>query len=105
MTTNTLYDIAPAAASLTQGDLLFECPLVCWREDTPDYTAGHGAEPPTAPFVAWRRLDVIVLTQACDLEHGKVRQVVLAPHAALADYRKAWEGWMRGQGQNPSERS
>jgi hypothetical protein len=55
--------------------------------------------------VAWRRLNLIVLTQACDLEHGKVRQVVLAPHAALTDYHKAWEGWMRGLGQNPSEKS
>jgi hypothetical protein len=105
MTSNPWYDIAAPAAPLTQGDLLFDCPLVCWRDDAPDYAAAHGAEPPTAPFVAWRRLDVIVLTQACDLEHGKVRHVVLAPHAALVDSRKAWEGWMRGQGQNPSEKS
>ena len=62
MTSNPWYAIAPPDAPLTQGDLLFDCPLICWREDAPDYAAEPGAEPPTAPFVAWRRLNVIVLT-------------------------------------------
>jgi hypothetical protein len=105
MTSNWWYDIAPAASPLTQGDLFFDCPLMSWREEAPDYLAAPGTEPETGSFVGWRRLNVIVLTQACDLEHGKVRDVVLAPHAALVEFRKAWEGWMRGLGQNPSEKS
>jgi hypothetical protein len=45
------------------------------------------------------------MTQACDLEHKKVRNVVLCPHRPLGEVRKAWEEWMRRMGQNPSAKA
>lgn len=103
--TDPWYDVVPAAAALSQGDLLFDCPMLEWRDDAPDYQSTPGAVPSADPVVAWRRTDVIVLTQACDLEHNKVRTVVLAPHVGIGQYRTAWEAWMRARGQNASEKA
>ncbi len=49
--------------------------------------------------------DVVVMTQACDLEHGKVRNVVLSPHMALSDFKRLWEEDQRRRGQNPNTKS
>lgn len=45
------------------------------------------------------------MSQACDLEHHKVENVVLCPHFALTSFRSAWERWMRGKGHSPSEKA
>jgi hypothetical protein len=45
------------------------------------------------------------MTQACDLEHQKVRNVVLCPHRPIAEVRQAWEERMRGMSQNPSAKA
>lgn len=49
--------------------------------------------------------DTVVMTQACDLEHDKVVNVVLCPHYSLGEHRRIWEAAMREQGQNPSEKA
>ena len=36
-----------------------------------------------------QRVHVIVMTQACDLEHAKVRNVVLCPLYLLSTYKAA----------------
>ncbi len=48
---------------------------------------------------------VVVMTQACDLEHGKVRKVVPSPHTALSDFKRNWEEDQRRRGQNPTDKS
>ncbi len=45
------------------------------------------------------------MTQACDLEHGKVESVVLCPHFSLSDFRKAWEDEVRAKQQNPTPKA
>lgn len=45
------------------------------------------------------------MTQACDLEQGKVRNIVLCPHLSLQEYRSLWEEAMRGKSQNPTEKA
>lgn len=62
-------------------------------------------EPALTDLVRAFREDVVVMTQACDLEHKKVRNVVLCPHVSLNDFRRAWEEWMTSRGQAPSERA
>jgi hypothetical protein len=49
--------------------------------------------------------DVVIMTQACDLEQGKVTNVVLCPHLSLSEFREDWENTMRRQGQNPTQKS
>jgi hypothetical protein len=47
----------------------------------------------------------VVMTQACDLEHDKVENVVLCPHDALSVFRQTWERSMQFRGQVPSEKA
>jgi hypothetical protein len=51
------------------------------------------------------REDVVVMFQACDLEHDKVQNVVLCPHVSLETFREAWQEWMTTRHQTPSEPS
>ena len=49
--------------------------------------------------------DVIVLTQACDLEQDNVRNIVACPHLSLSDYRASWEAFLRKRNQNPTAKA
>ena len=73
------YRKAPAEEPLTQGDIIFSCPVVGWRRDVRlDFSSGQEVLP-VGELLDAQRVDVIVMTQACDLEHAKVRNVVLCP--------------------------
>jgi hypothetical protein len=70
---------------LTQGDIIFECPLVSWSAAPIQVTSpGTEVEALRQGRVAFLA-DVIVMTQACDLEQDKVRNVVACPHLSLSD--------------------
>ena len=47
----------------------------------------------------------MILTQACDLEHQKVHNVVLCPALKLSDFRLGWEADLRSRNQNPTEKA
>ncbi len=49
--------------------------------------------------------DLVVMTQACDLEHAKVTSVVLCPHYGLGEFKAAWDEDQRGKGQNPTAKA
>ena len=99
------YDMAPAGERITQGDLILRCPILNWAGGRlPDIGAAEGAET-LRQFVTTFEADVVVMTQACDLEHDKVSNVVLCPHLPLSQYRALWESKMREAGQNPSEKA
>ncbi len=83
---NLWYEVVGPEARLTQGDIILECPLLTWRLDD----AGEG-EPKASGkrlFQAARgiKADIVVMTQACDLEQGKVSDVVLCPCYPLSRY-------------------
>jgi hypothetical protein len=59
------------AASLSQGDILDECPILVWKLQPPPLDLDV---PPEA-----RTIRVVVLTQACDLAQDKTTRVVVAP--------------------------
>ncbi len=98
------YELVEASNRLTQGDFILNCPISTWAEETNEARAapeavespGHWALPEV--LLRQREIiseDVIVMTQACDLEHGKVTDVVLCPHYALSYYRE--EVWRPDQ--------
>ena len=99
------YEVVPATAPLTQGDLIFRCPILNWDQGKPPAVTGTGDVEALQQLIVPFRADVIVLTQACDLEHGKVRSVVLCPHIAIAEYRRLWDETMRQLGHNPTEKA
>jgi hypothetical protein len=67
------YRAAGAEEPLTQGDLIFECPALSWRLSALQPPAGSVAEDLSLGehLIAEAR-DLVVMTQACDLEHAKV---------------------------------
>ncbi len=99
------YEVVPAETPLTQGDLVFDCPLLTWSA-VPTLRASGPQETEALKQAANAfRADVVVMTQACDLEYGKVRNVVLCPHVTLTTFHDLWERAMRQLGQNPTAKA
>ncbi|MGE3966453.1 MAG: hypothetical protein AB7I09_20320 [Planctomycetota bacterium] len=93
------YTEVAATTPLTQGDLIDECPVLQWAT---------GAEGGASDLKAATRAvsaDVIVMTQACDLEQGKVANVLLCPRDRLSVYKQCWEANQRARGQSPTAKS
>src|SRR5215469_6149412 len=99
------YETVGPADQLTQGDIIFDCPLVSWSP-SPIQVTGSGSEVEALKQgrVAFQA-DVIVMTQACDLEQEKVRNVVACPHLSLNDYKASWEAFLRQCNQNPTAKA
>jgi len=98
------YSCVEAQTPLTQGDLISDCPVIAWASGPLNFSASEGAESLKAATIAIRA-DVVVMTQACDLENNKVDNVILCPHSSVSDYRKAWEDDMKTRHQNPSKKA
>lgn len=98
------YEVVDASASITQGDLIFDCPLIRWDagplslQTETDFEVLEDA-------VSAISADVVVMSQACDLEHRKVSNVILCPHFSLDEFRTDWEQAMKARGQNPKPRA
>jgi hypothetical protein len=102
--TDNWYEMVEADAPLTQGDLIFGCPLLSWDVGKINPSAKTEEQRIAEASVGIYR-DVVVLTQACDLENHKVDNVILCPHLGLSDYKNAWKDAMLNRKQNPSEKS
>ena len=99
------YEVVEAGKKVTQGDLVFDCPLLTWDSTKlPELTGSQDAEVLKHASKGFKA-DVVVMTQACDLEHGKVKTVVLCPHISLSSFRAAWAKTMTDQSQNPSDKA
>ncbi len=95
--TGPWYAWASADDPLTQGDIVQACRVMAWEPV---------AE--SAALQAWaneRSLDVVVMTQACDLEHRKVANVVFCPFTPISIYREVWNSRMLQRSQIPSEKA
>jgi hypothetical protein len=101
---NGWYESVEATRTLMQGDFILDCPVVAWRDQPIEFASGQEAESlkvASQVIVA----DVIVMTQACDLENEKVSNVILCPHYTLSAYKKLWEVEMGARGQNPNTKA
>lgn len=98
------YEEVEARTRLTQGDLIFDCPLISWQPDL-IRTQSVGESEALRAATAAIRGDVVVMTQACDLEYEKVSNVILCPHLGLGEYRLAWEAEMRRRNQHPTDKA
>jgi hypothetical protein len=87
------WDEVSSNAALMQGDLIDRCPVTVFKEDLP----WDGAQDldsllkslSVAAGIQFVRS--IIMTQACDLEQQKVRNVILCPAYLLTDFRALWE--------------
>lgn len=96
------YDVVSSDARITQGDLILGCPVAAWKD-------GFAADPnePGALVggIETVAVDVVVMSQACDLEYDKITNVILCPHRSLAEFRAAWEASLRERQQNPTTKA
>jgi hypothetical protein len=98
------YELVKAREPITQGDLIFNCPLIGWQTDTLNLQAEAESEVLKGAIIA-TEADVVVMTQACDLEHNKVANVILCPHTSLTEYHQVWQMEMEKRNQNPTQRA
>jgi hypothetical protein len=103
--TEAWYEIVEASERLTQGDLILNCPLIAWKPDPLQLPENSEEANVLQGATTAIQADVVVMTQACDLEHEKVANIILCPHFSLVDYRQAWEAEMYNHHQNPTEKA
>lgn len=102
--TELWYERVQANERLTQGDIITACPLLTWADTTATLTNGRETEV-LKSFTRAISADVVIMTQACDLEQNKVSNVVLCPCLPLSIYRQQWEDVMGSKGQTPTPKA
>jgi hypothetical protein len=99
------YDMVAGETPIAQGDLIPACPLLSWKLSQPYPAGGHSEAEFLEQSARAFRADVVVMTQACDLEHDKVSNVVLCPHTPLSTFHRNWETAMQALTQNPTAKA
>ena len=99
---NVWYAEVTADTKITQGDLVFDCPVLEWAGSV---TQGALSKDGLKGLSEAVLSDVIVMTQACDLAQDKVDNVIVCPHFSLAKFKENWEKAMRSKNQNPSAKA
>jgi hypothetical protein len=75
-------------ANVTQGDIIFDCPLLVPDANDVLLRAVGGSDEKLTADVPVKKANLIVMTQACDIEHSKVNSVVLCPIWPLEGFSK-----------------
>jgi hypothetical protein len=101
---NGWYEKVEPKIGITQGDIILDCPITGWKNDNSIELTGKEEDLLNVSRDIFLE-DVIVMTQACDLENNKVFNVILCPHYSLSSYREKWKGEMQALNQNPSPRA
>ncbi|MEW6185274.1 MAG: hypothetical protein AB1585_05980 [Thermodesulfobacteriota bacterium] len=101
---NQWYEIVDADRPLTQGDIIANCPIVTWEAGNLALKGSLEAEVLSNAIISIIA-DVVVMTQACDLEQNKVPNVILCSHISLSEYKKDWEAEMKNRTQNPTDKA
>ena len=101
---NEWYENVPSDAPLMQGDIIFKCCVPTWKRETIELS-NKNEEETLKGLLKFIEVDVIVMTQACDLEQNHVQDVTLCPHLPLPEYRKSWEKFMTARNQGISARA
>jgi hypothetical protein len=98
------YAVVEAKEPLTQGDFVMGCPVLKWVSAEIAW-GSDGELDALKKAIGGCRVDVVVMTQACDLKHDKVRDVILCPHIGLPEHHEYWKKWRQKLGQNPTEKA
>lgn len=104
MPTEPWYESVSADTPITQGDLIFNCPILSWTSEKIDLQGAEEDEVLKGSTLAVCA-DVVVMTQACDIEHEKVSNIILCPQISINEYHEFWQSDLRAKGQNPTQRA
>jgi hypothetical protein len=98
------YDIVAPDSPITQGDLIFRCPILSWNPANLSVDGSNEAECLRGAATAVKA-DVVIMSQACDLEKEKIENVILSPHISIQKHKAQWESDMRSSENNPTHKS
>ena len=99
------YVIVEPCMQITQGDIIIDCPVATWKEESAIIEDGVDFGKKLEASVEFVSIDTIVMTQACDLEQDKAQYVILCPHYSIDLYKDQWESSMRERQQEPSSKA
>jgi hypothetical protein len=101
------YVEVSADAPLTQGDLVESCPVLVFDEvpNVGDHQTAEALLAELDKVHGVQMVRAIVMTQACDIEHRNVRNVILCPIYNLEEYRRSWEEKRKQTGKSASTAS
>jgi len=99
------YDTTDMSTSITQGDIIMNCPVATWKEDLLTIEPEFASEEKLKASVEFVKIDTVVMTQACDLEQDKVQYIILCPHYSIDVYKSQWEIGMNQSQQNPTDKA
>lgn len=80
------YSRVAGESPITQGDLIEGCPVLEWKPDSAVYEDDDDLKASCRAIAE----DVVVMTQACDLENSTVSNVLLCPVYPMKQYKNAW---------------
>ena len=92
------YDLVGPDVPLTQGDLVFDCPVLAWKEEPIAIASEAEAAERLSHHFDTLAVDVVIMTQACDLEQENIRNVTLCRLWSLTEYREQWTENRKGTG-------
>jgi hypothetical protein len=78
------YTVVENSDEINQGDLLLNCPTII--PPNFNYEVADGAIVANAEPADVRLFNAIVVTQSCDLENGKVENVLMCPYLSWTEY-------------------
>jgi hypothetical protein len=102
--TDSWYEAIDKEQPVSQGDLLIGCPLVTWKPGAISDIEEGSADLLKAAVVA-ESADVIVMTQACDLEQKNVDRVVVCIAEPLDKFRVSWTKLREAKGRKTGNES
>src|SRR5215207_10945949 len=82
------YEVVPGDAGILQGDFILDCPLLVWKPEP--NIQGEGNDEQLDANYDIVADDVVVMTQACDLEQRKVSDVVVCSMHILEEAKALW---------------
>ena len=98
------YESISPDTPITQGDLIFNCPVLSWQDENLALQGADETEVLKGSTIAVS-VDVVVMTQACDLEHEKVSNVILCPQTSINEYYEFWKSDVEAKNQNPTQKA
>lgn len=92
------YARVSADKPLSQGDIILGCPVAALKDGPYDFSAAD-AYAGLNKLHEIRAEDIIIVSQACDLEHNKLQEVAVCSHRALSEYKSDWKAAQEKRGQ------
>lgn len=97
------YREVTSADPITQGDILEDLPVLTFRDEVTEAADLEAMVRGLQDASGVQPMRAIVMTQACDIEQGKVPYIHLCPAFTLAEFKDNWKRTVLAQRQNPTE--